>query len=45
MCICWRVTEINYKMHGATIKIVMQSKLLSWIPKVWILISICSVQS
>ena len=21
MCICWCVTEINYKMHGATIKI------------------------
>ena len=20
MCICWCVTEINYKMHGATIK-------------------------
>ena len=22
MCICWCVTEINYKMHGATIKII-----------------------
>ena len=22
MCICWCVTEINYKMHVATIKIV-----------------------
>jgi len=21
MCICWCVTEINYKMHGATIMI------------------------
>ena len=21
MCICWCFTEINYKMHGATIKI------------------------
>jgi len=21
MCICWFVTEIDYKMHGATIKI------------------------
>jgi len=21
MCICWCVTEINYRMHGATIKI------------------------
>ena len=21
MCICWCVTEINYKMHDATIKI------------------------
>jgi len=21
MCICWCVTEINYKIHGATIKI------------------------
>jgi len=21
MCICWCVTEINYKTHGATIKI------------------------
>ena len=20
MCICWCVTQINYKMHGATIK-------------------------
>jgi len=22
MCLCWCVTEINYKMHGAAIKIV-----------------------
>ena len=22
MCICWCVTEINYKMHGATVKII-----------------------
>jgi len=22
MCICWCVTEINYKIHGATIKII-----------------------
>ena len=21
MCICWCVTEINYKMHSATIKV------------------------
>jgi len=24
MCICWCVTEINYRMHGAMIKIVSQ---------------------
>jgi len=22
MCICWCVTEINYRMHGATMKVV-----------------------
>jgi len=26
MCICWCVTEINYKMHGATIKTVSAQK-------------------
>ena len=23
MCICWCVTEVNHKMHGATIKTVL----------------------
>ena len=29
MCICWRVTEINYKIHGATIKIIISILFLS----------------
>jgi len=29
MCICWCVTEIKYKMHGATIKIIIGILFLS----------------
>jgi len=30
MCFCWCVTEINYKMHGATVKTKMCLK-VHWV--------------
>jgi len=39
MCICWCVTEINYKMHGKTLKIpcetLFNTSLLIWHYAVW----------
>ena len=36
MCICWCVTEINYKMHGATIKKIMKCSMpFCQTPLIW----------
>ena len=43
MCICWCVTEINYKMHGAMIKVVHLMLKVAYSYNVAILRTVCLV--